>query len=158
MARNHAVLNGPVKIIIRNLGRDKRVQMLFISPSSQLVDATLLDLPGAGTAEDEVQVIFDHQFVDYVQKFRELLDFIYNDQGLGRILHKHLIELHSASLEALPRIGVKKVNVNGLRESLTEKRGFPNLTATKQEHSLIKAVLYVENSSIHKACEILQRR
>ena len=47
---------------------------------------------------------------------------------------------------------------HSLRESLTQKSGFPNLTAAKQEHSFIKAVLYVEYSSIHNTCEILQRR
>ena len=96
--------------------------MFFVSTSPQLVDASLFDFPGTGSAEDEVQAIFHHQFVNNVQKFRELLDFIYDDQCLWRILHQHLVEIHRTALEAFPRIRVKEINVYGFGEALSQKR------------------------------------
>lgn len=96
--------------------------MFFVSTSSQLVDASLFDFPGAGTAEDEVQAIFHHQLVDNVQQFRELLDFIYDGQCLRRILHQHLVEIHRTALKAFPRIRIKEINVYGFWEARSQKR------------------------------------
>ena len=130
--------------------------MFLVCTPTQLVDTGLLDLPGTGAAKDEMKVILDHQLVNDIQQLRKFLDLIYNDQGLGRIFHQHLVELHGTTPESFSRIRIKKVNVYGLWESLPQKRRFPNLTAAKQEHALIQAVLYVEYSMIHNHREILQ--
>ena len=95
--------------------------MFLICTPTQLVDTGLLDLPGTGAAEDEMKVILDHQLVNDIQKLREFLYLIYNDQGLGRIFHQHLVELHGTTLESFSRIRIKKVNVYGLGETFPQK-------------------------------------
>ena len=132
--------------------------MLFISAPTQLVYTCFLYLSCTGAAKDKMQVFLYHQFVYYIQKIREFLDFIHYYQSLGRILNKNFIELHRATFKTFSDVRVKEINVNCIWESFSQQGGFSDLTTAKQEHAFIKAIHYIKYSMIHIAYEFLQHR
>ena len=83
-----------------------------------------------------------------IQQFRHLLDFVHDHQSAGRLGEQSFPERVRISFERPADRIDQEVIVNGIRETLLQKRGFSYLSRSEKEHSLVQLVLNVEDAEL----------
>ena len=108
--------------------------------AGEKVDARLLELPGAGTRQDEADVpVLLHQRVDHVEYGGDALDFVHHERLGPRVRVDELAEPFRMRLERPECDGFEKVEEHGVGQRLLEPGRLARSARAEQEEMVIRS-------------------
>ena len=88
-----------------------------------------------------------NQPMNFVEQFRDLLDFVNNNQRTLVCLLQRLTQQSRALSEAIQHICLKQIKINGIGKLFLQQGSLPSLPCAKQENTFV--VDNLQNPLIH---------